>query len=612
MRPLVNPLAAVPLAASWGWLPSLNLLSAFGLLLVSLANNGARAGAAWSDVLFWAGLLLLFVPAAVRLIAPEAERPERIGLVLLLGMGLYMVKLLHSPLSFTLSDELQHWRTAGDIIESGYLFAENPLLPVSPLYPGLESITVALADLSGFSLFASGVIILGAARLVGMLALFLFYEQVGGSARLASIAALLYVANPNYLFFDAQFAYESLALPLTLLTLFAAARRSRTPNGDAVGLTLLALLGLAAVVITHHVTTYALVAFLAVWALIASLRSADRQAAPHPRGLALLGLVASVTWLVYAATLTAKYLFPQLGGSLTQLIQLIAGEAVGRELFRSPAGQVSPLWERLIGYTAVALILAGLPFGLRRLWQRQRDNPLALTLAAGALAYPASLAMRLTERGAEAANRGAAFLFVAIGFVLASWLVEQPFALRLGQKWLAVACAWAAIIFLGGVTVGWPPPWARMPGPYLPAADTRSIESQGLAAAEWTRALLGPDNRLIADRTNRLLMGAYGEQRPVTGYADKVQISQVFFAPQLGPDERKILQAGLVRYVVVDRRLSTGLPAAGVYFERGEVPNDIHTTPIDPAALAKFDTQPGVSRLFDSGDIVIYDVAGLR
>ena len=150
-----------------------------------------------------------------------------------------------------------------------------------------------------------------------------------------------------------------------------------------------------------------------------------------------------------------------------------------------------------------------------------------------------------------------------------------------------------------------------MPGPYLPAADTRSIESQGLAAAEWTRALLGPDNRLIADRTNRLLMGAYGEQRPVTGYADKVQISQVFFAPQLGPAEWQILRTGRVRYLVVDRRLSAGLPAAGVYIERGETPNDIHTTPIDPAALAKFDQLPGVSRLFDSGDILIYDVGVL-
>src|SRR5215211_2576692 len=105
VRPLIDPLAGTG-AATWGQLPALILLSALGLLLVALANNGARVGAAWSDVLFWAGLLLLFVPAAVRLIASEAKRSERIGLVALVGMGLYLVKLLHSPLSFTFSDEL--------------------------------------------------------------------------------------------------------------------------------------------------------------------------------------------------------------------------------------------------------------------------------------------------------------------------------------------------------------------------------------------------------------------------------------------------------------------------------------------------------------------------
>jgi hypothetical protein len=67
-----------------------------------------------------------------------------------------------------------------------------------------------------------------------------------------------------------------------------------------------------------------------------------------------------------------------------------------------------------------------------------------------------------------------------------------------------------------------------------------------------------------------------------------------------------------VRYLVVDRRLSTALPSAGVYIERGEVPGDRYTTPIDPAVLAKFDTLVDVSRLFDSGDIVIYDLGALE
>ena len=119
------------------------------------------------------------------------------------------------------------------------------------------------------------------------------------------------------------------------------------------------------------------------------------------------------------------------------------------------------------------------------------------------------------------------------------------------------------------------------------------------------------ENRLIADRTNRLLMGAYGEQRPVTSYADKVKTSQVFLAPAIGEVERQILRRGQVRYVVVDRRLSQGLPSTGNYFERGEIAGDQHTTPLDPAVLAKFDHLELVSRLFDSGDIVIYDVGAL-
>src|SRR5262249_43346014 len=138
--PYVEAPVMPAVGTSWGRLPAGSLLGASGLLLVALGNNGARTGAAGADLLFWAGLLLLFVPAAWRLIASEAARQERVGLVALLGVGLYLVKLLHSPLSFTFSDELQHWRTANDILQGGYLFAENPLLPVSALYPGLENV----------------------------------------------------------------------------------------------------------------------------------------------------------------------------------------------------------------------------------------------------------------------------------------------------------------------------------------------------------------------------------------------------------------------------------------------------------------------------------------
>jgi hypothetical protein len=626
--------------AGWGWLPTLALWSACGLVLVAMAYNIARAGADGANLLFWGGLLMVFVPVAARLAVERVARHERIGLVVLLGLALYMVKLLHSPLAFTFSDELQHWRTAGDIAQSGYLFHENPLLPVSPLFPGLENVAVALAGLTGLSFYGAGAVVLAAARLVAMLALYLFFEHVGRSARLAGMAALLYAAHPSYLFFDAQFAYESLALPLAVLVLYFAARRAQLASflvpvyrnaesreereenntaaasasgaGERIGFTLALVLALAAVIMTHHVTAYALAAFLSLWALLASIRPDDRDAPMHPRGLALLTLVMALTWLVYAASLTASYLFPQLSGSVLQLLRLIAGDAVGRELFRSPAGLASPLWEQLAGYAAIVLILLGLPFGLRRLWHTRRGDPLAMALAVGALAYPASLGLRLAQRGAEASNRGAAFLFVAVAFVLAAWVSKRPLLSRLKRGWLPAFVAWAAIIFTGGIAVGWPPPWARMPGPYLVAADTRSINPQSLAAADWMRSALGEGNRLATDRTNRLLLGAYGRQRPVTSFADKARTSQLFFAQSIGKVEREIIQRGQVRYLVVDRRLSGGLPSSGAYFERGEVAADWHARPIDPAALAKFDGLENVGRIFDSGDILIYDIGAAR
>ena len=219
--PGVRRFAGAPGRSEWGALPLLALVAAVGLLLVALGFDGARAGRLGAETLFWLGLLLVVAPAGARLAGIEASRQEQIGLVALVGVALYLAKVWHSPAYFTFYDELQHWRTTDDVLRSGRLFTENPVLPVSPSFPGLENATSALASLSGVSIFGAGIIVVGVARLVLALALFALYETVGGSSRLAGVAALLYMANPNFLFFDAQFAYESLALPFAVLTLYA-------------------------------------------------------------------------------------------------------------------------------------------------------------------------------------------------------------------------------------------------------------------------------------------------------------------------------------------------------------------------------------------------------
>jgi len=591
-----------------GWFPSLTLLSALGLLGVAYADNSARAGFDIAVLIFWVGMLTIFAPIALRLCSAASARVERMGLVGLLGLGLYLIKVMNSPLAFTYHDEAAHWRATLDILRSGHLFMPNPHLLVGPFYPGLENVTTAIVSMSGLSVFSAGTLILGVGRIVLVLTLFFFFERISQSDHVAGVAALLYMTNSHFLFFDAQYSYESLALTFAALVLFYAARRANTQGSARVGWNFLMVLGFAIVIVTHHVTSYMLVMFVLAWMMIARLSRQPDGASGNTS--ALLVVVATLTWTAYVAFLTIGYLAPNISAGVIELGRLISGEKVGRELFLSFAGQTVPLWERVIGFGTIGLLLGGMPFGLLRIWRHYRRNTLALTLAAGSLAYPATLGLRLTHRGFEISIRTTEFVFVGLAFVLALGLVALLRVRRGARLAQGLVLLYAATLFVGGVVVG-RPIWMRLPGAYLVAADTRSIEPQGVAAAEWARDTLGPDNHIATDRVNRLLMGTVGEQFPITSASSHVPVHQVFFARQISPIERAILRKGQIRYLVVDRRLSTALPQVGFYFEQGEPGTFQRTEPLAPELLAKFDQLPRTNRVFDSGDIIIYDVRAL-
>ncbi len=606
-RPQTSPHSATPLNR-WGGLPLIGLTSACGLLLVALAFNGGRAMARWTDLPLWLGLILLFVPCAARLLSPHASRTERLGIVTLFGVALYLVKVFQYPLFFSYHDELIHWRTADDILRYGRLFQPNPLIPVSPLFPGLEIVTTALVELSGLSIFQAGVLVIGVARVVLALALYLFYERVSGSAQVGGIATLLYMSNPKLLFFDAQFSYESLALPFAVLTLFVVLRR-RPGGGDSwSALTVVAALGLGALVLSHHLTAYALIAFFALWSailVILRLRGGGRGQA-DPTGLMVLGGLLCLIWLVYVASLVVGYLAPHIVGSITEFTELLRGDIVSRTLFKDSTGQVTPAWERAAALAATLLIVLGLPLGLLEVWRCHRWNAPVLALAVAGATFPVTLAFRLTQAGGELSDRAAVTLFIAVAALLALGVVRL---LTLGawrRPITALCLALLTIFFLGEIVVGAGPTWTRVPGPYLVGGDSRSIEPQGLAAARWARAELGPDNRFATDRTNRLLLVSEGGQYPVTHLSDRVDIAPLFLTAGYGPTQDALVHAGDIRYVLIDRRISEALPRVGVYYEANEAGAYRHTAPIALAGLVKFNRLLNVSLLYDSGSIQIY------
>ncbi|MBO0815772.1 MAG: hypothetical protein J2P30_11625, partial [Actinobacteria bacterium] len=201
------------------------LIIAVGVAVISVADAAGRtaaSSAAWV-IAYWLGELLIFAPAAWRLMARAAPtESEAAGLAIGVAAATYLVKFLYSPANFGFPDELQHWRTTSNLLASHHLFGTNYSLPISSVYPGLEEATGALATSTGLSVFAAGLIVAGLAHLLLTAALYIVFRRVSGSPRAAVAAGAFYAANPHYQSFDAIFGYQTLALAFFGLALVAA------------------------------------------------------------------------------------------------------------------------------------------------------------------------------------------------------------------------------------------------------------------------------------------------------------------------------------------------------------------------------------------------------
>jgi hypothetical protein len=581
--------------------------------MVAVGYTRSRASEGWGEPLFWWGLVLIFAPIVIRLFVIQTlERRERVGLLLVLQVLLYFVTVLQYPLTFSGFDEFAHWRTAQDISVTGHLFQDNSLLTISPIYPGLEMVTNAVSDLTGLSLTLSGRIVVGVGHLLLVLALYLLFERVTGSARLAGIATALYMTNPHYLFFDAQYAYESIALPMAVFVLFVAARAVHLgdPLRTRLGFIIAAIVGVWTVVVMHHLTSYALMGFLLLWMLASLLRSRRTWDSVSLGIFVLLGMASVAFWLVYTQSRALAYLTPVVAGAVHQLQLILAGEVATRQLFHDYGGGVAPLWQRVIASGSVGLILVGIVPGIFWIW-RNRVNAAVLALAVWALLYVPSQALRLSQAGIEVADRATEFVFLGLATVIAIGMTQVKPDILNRRVAIWALTLFTTVLFIGGVIAGSGPDWDRFPGPFLVSADARSLTPEGSSVAQWASANLGSGHRVATDRVNSLLMATYGRQRVITSLDDNIDPSPLFTSLTFDDTDLSILRDAQIQYLVADLRLSTALPRRGFYFSEIEPGAFNYTAPISKAALTKYDNLPNVNRVFDSGDIVIYDTGAL-
>jgi len=582
-------------------------MAAMGLIIVAIADNQAATEGFHPNALFWAGTLLIFVPPAVRILTARTRTSETIALLVTLTLALYAVKILHSPTQFALHDEFLHWRTTDDILQTGRLFSDNPLLPTSARYPALEAATAFLADLGGVDIFRAGLVIIGVARVAFVVTLYFLLATASGSRRLGAAGAIVYAANPNFLFFNAAFNYEAIALAFAVACLYFAQEYTRASPEHRRSLWVAAALVGGAAAISHHLTAIALTGLLFLWSAVATWMS-RRGAPPHrPAPWALTAVVGTMAigWLLVAAPVTVAYLAPVFGGAVGQGFALIAqllgvsdATPSARELFGGSQPGGPPPWERVVAIAAVGIAILASVWGAWALIRRRIRSPLMWALLIAVPAYPATLVLRLTPRGWETANRSSEFLFVglAVPIAFALIVIAKRVRRRLGAA-LVVGAATALLV--GGVVAGWSID-DRLPGPYRCCSPPRGVNAESLSMALWMRDTLPWFSRVGADPLDHLMIGSYGRQEATTTLSGGIDPNWVIFARTFDDQVRADLTAGMVRYIVVDDRVATNPEAFDEYIGDWTIAD----------ALAKFEDSD-LPTVYDNGHIRVYDVSEL-
>jgi len=586
-----NPLAVITFA------------TALGLLVCSFANTLSRAGEAPSPLLYWAGILLIALPIFYRLTSEEASAGERLFLVCLLGLSLYGVKLVRDTPIFNFADEALHGYNSNQVSHHHHLFHINPILETSSYYPGLEGATSALRSLTGLSAYGAGAIVIGAARLTAMSAMFVLFQRVSGSARIAGIGTAVFTGNFNFLFWSAQFSYQSMAISLLLLLMLAVVELEMGPRAARGAWRGVAALTIAAVVVTHHVTSFALIAVLAVLSgLAAIVRRVPKPANPWP--LAALAVALTIIWLVVVASSTVGYLSPIISNAISSSLHTATGEAPTRELFEGTSSVVkpTPLVPRSIAILAVILLAVGLPFGLRTVWRRYRSQPMALLFGLGAIGFFGALALRLAPAAWETGNRASEFLFIGLAFVLGCVGLERWRPLAAPWIGRALTAGALAIVLVGGAISGWP--WdSQLARPMRAhSEDGPTISSPPLAMSEWASENISGGRFGALTATARLLLEP-GDKKVYGDFT--AELINTIPAPVLTGYRLSLLHKEHIRFVVVDLRAVSKDGIRGFYFSEKDDPKSAWL----PRSMAtKFETVPGVARIYDSGSIIIYDL----
>jgi hypothetical protein len=565
------------------------------------------------QVLFFVALV---VPFTIFLTVLMVSRLGFLREVTVAVLGVYpaVVYRMSNPLApLDGYDELIHEQTLLNLLRGSGLFAPNPVLRVSPYYPGLELFTGVTIRLTGLpvTLAISFVILL--CRLLLVLIIYHAALLVSPSRRGASLVVAFYLVCSQSYSFNSQFAYQTLALTLGLGGLFLLRRAQLVDYAAARRHLLIASLVLIATVVTHHATSWIVLAFLVAWAAM-SRKGARKILA---RAALVMGAAVAI-WTAAVARWLVGYFVPIFSTAL-QSAQSFLARSSARHIFGAHAGTpaIAP-WERvvllvyLLSCSLAALICAWIM--LSRAFHN-RDRMLGF-LGALNLMFPLTAAAHFDPSVGAFGDRASTFLFLPLALSCSLVIQRDPRIIRRPARRpnpyrpavLIALIGGTAVVYLGGTLLGSSPDWLRLPGPYLVSAEGRTLDPETIAAADWVAKNLPSGSNIVADRMPADFLATQARQWPVPQPQHGPDSALLYFSDAWGPQQTAIVKSLHINYLYVDTRLADSLPLIGYYIYEGETPKPTRITVAD---VNKFAHVPGLKAVYHHGPVTIYDTSGL-
>jgi hypothetical protein len=623
---------------SWrSWL-SLWSSATVGALLIAVSYSIAAGNAEdqWHYPIFWLGMVLFFIPTVIVVMARKVRDRVRFVWLLVYGLFTYVPKLLRDPGAPLFHDEIAHLRQATNLVANGQLFEQNYIIGIIARFPGLRVIVTAFSDSTGLSLWQSALLLICIAHTLALFGAALLGDALLRSRRAGAVVALVYSLNSSFMYFDTEFAYESLAMPMFLLCLACLAQAHRAgvnaarlrntyapdrQSGEilrggsvAAWTAAAAVLGMG-VAPTHHLTAIILSLVLALVAAV-TMFAALRGRVPWTLAWASVSVVVAVggataSWLTVVAPDTFSYLSPYLGGSLGQLLRFFTNHGGSRTLFQASA---EPLYERIAAFTvpAIAGVLAlAAIVNWRRLPAQERwRQPMRCALGLFGLLYFPSVLFIMVQFGAEGARRTWGFTYIGLAVALSPLIVMAGDRIRdLDGRRCVVAGAASLLLacdaLVGNVAAGLDEAY-RFPGPFTFGSDARSFTPELDSMSAWFRANIGVGVRVISDRYTDLSLVRDADAHPAAPSTGFATYDLYFDAGAPSTYLRHELETSNYTYLILDKRMATQRPAVGVFFEPDEPFAFGAKNPVTPENLARYENFPWTTAVYESDSYVIY------